>query len=87
MDEPICKNCKRFIQHYTFIGSKLAEVNCGHCAVKRSIKRKKADSKACEYFEQGTDPTEAFVTKEYLTKALLNKVLSEELMPEVWKLV
>ena len=40
------------------------------------------DKPGCAHFTPGAGDTEAFVTKEYLTKALLNRVLQLELLPE-----
>lgn len=44
---------------------------------------KRPDRKACEHFEQGEKDIEQFASKEYLSKKLLDKVLSMELLPEI----
>ena len=46
-------------------------------------KTKRPDQKACVHFEQGRDVTKQFVSKAYLSKRLLDKVLQMELLPEI----
>lgn len=73
------------MQHYTLCDNKLIQVYCGHCTYK-TPKIKLPDRKACEHFEQGVKDTEYFATKEYLSKKLLDKVLTMELLPEIEEL-
>jgi hypothetical protein len=47
------------------------------------MRRKRPDTPGCECFEFGADPTDAFVTKEYLSRELLRYVLNMELLPEI----
>ncbi len=54
MDEKQCKDCRYYIQHYTFDKKRIVQVCCGHCAYLRP-KRKKPDAKACENYVAGTD--------------------------------
>lgn len=82
MDEKYCKNCKYYMQHYTLCDNRLIQVYCGHCTWKTQ-KTKRPDRKACEHFEQGENDTEHFASKEYLSKKLLDKVMSTELLPEI----
>ena len=82
MHEVCCRTCQHFIQHYALRNSKLIQVHCGHCTY-AAPKTKRPGRKACEHFEQGVNDTEHFVNKEYLSKKLLDKVLSMELLPEI----
>ena len=82
MNQSTCSSCVHYRQHYAFDQRKLFRVYCGHCTyLKAKIKR--PDSKICENYTQ-TDPDEkAFVTKEYLSKVLLEYMLKLELLPEI----
>lgn len=82
MEEIRCKHCQYFIQHYALCSGKLTQVYCGHCTY-TTPKAKRPDRKACEHFEKGEKDTEQFVSKEFLSKRLLDKVLSMELLPEI----
>ena len=82
MEEHYCKNCQHFIQHYALRDGRLIQVYCGHCTYARP-KTKRPDKKACEHFEPGVKDTEQFVSQEYLSKKLLDKVLSMALLPEI----
>lgn len=82
MTQNRCKDCGNFIQHYMLNEcGKLGWVNCGHC-VKGRGKTKRPDRKSCEEFVPGEDVRKKYVTKEYLRKALLQRVLDMELLPE-----
>ena len=82
MDTMKCKNCGNYIPHYGLLDGRLYRLYCGHCTVQR-YKRKDPDRAACEMFIPGTSNEEAFVSKEYLSKKLLEKVLDMELLPEI----
>ena len=82
MNETYCHSCRHFIQHYALRNGRLIQMFCGHCTFK-SPKAKRPYKKACEHFEQGVKDTEAFASKEYLSKKLLEKVLSMELLPDI----
>ena len=82
MEEKYCKDCQYYLQHYTLCGNRLIQVYCGHCTY-RTPKTKRPDRKVCEHFQQGAKDIEPFVSKEYLSKKLLNKVLSMDLLPEI----
>ena len=82
MEEKFCKDCKFYLQHYTLSENRLIQVYCGHCTYK-TAKTKRPDRKACEHFQQGVKDTEQFASKEYLSKKLLDKVLSMELLPKI----
>lgn len=82
MKENKCGDCLHYLRHYTFDERKIFRVFCGHCRYSRP-KRKQPDAKACENFAPGQRPEEAFANKEYLSKKLLQYVLSLELLPEI----
>lgn len=82
MDKEICKNCIHYFRHYTLNTRRILQVYCGHCALSR-VKTKRPDSMACEHFVLASDPKEAFVTKEYLSKQLLQYMQSLELLPTI----
>ena len=83
MNHKQCKDCRQYIQHYTFNDHLLFRVNCGHCVLPEMRKTKRPDTKACNQFEPRDPEENAFVTKEYLSKPLLERVLSMELLPEI----
>ena len=82
MIERQCNECRYYLQHYTFYSRKILRVHCGHCIFSRA-KRKLPDAKACKNFIPGSSPEEMFASKEYLSKELLQYVLSLELLPEI----
>ena len=82
MDEQQCKDCLYFHQHYGLNGRKIFRLYCGHCTFSR-VKRKLPDTKVCENFIPGSAQEEAFASKEYLSKELLQYMLSLGLLPEI----
>ncbi len=82
MIEKECQNCKYYLQHYTFDKRKIFRVQCGHCIFPRP-RTKRPYTKACENYTPGTVPEDAFASKEYLSKELLQYMLSLELLPEI----
>ncbi|MBQ7802220.1 MAG: hypothetical protein IJ375_07870 [Oscillospiraceae bacterium] len=82
MDSPTCQNCANFIQHYGLQSGKFYRLYCGHCTQSR-IKKRYPDAKACAHFQPGPNQEEELVTKEYLHKALLQRLLSLETAPEI----
>ena len=82
MPEPQCKDCQYYLQHYTLDKRRMFRVYCGHCTKTRH-KRKLPDTKVCEHFVPGSLQEDAFVTKEYLSKELLQYMLGLELLPEI----
>ena len=82
MSDQCCSDCRYFLQHYTFDRSKIFRVYCGHCTLDR-VKHKRPNAKACKSFVPGPAQEDAFVSKEYLSKALLQYVFSLELLPEI----
>lgn len=84
MGEKHCSDCEHYIQHYALNRKKLFQVYCGHCIFGRA-KQRRPDAKVCENFVPGVPQREAFATKEYLSKELLQYVLNLELLPEIQK--
>ncbi len=82
MEEKLCKDCKHFRQHFSMNERKIFRVYCGHCTFQRP-RTKKPDAKVCENFVPGTVSEDAFASKEYLSKELLQYVLNLELLPEI----
>ena len=82
MEERYCSNCQYFLQHYTLDESRIFRVYCGHCTLNRT-KRRRPDAKACDGFIPGLPKESFFVSKEYLSKELLQYVLGLELLPEI----
>ena len=82
MADNFCKTCGYFRQHYTFDQRKIFRVYCGHCTYQRP-KTKRPDAKACENYLLAEPGENAFVAKEYLSKALLEYILRLELLPEI----
>ena len=82
MEQLTCESCAYFHQHYGLDQKRIFRVYCGHCALARPIK-KTPDSKACINYKQGQKDEKAFVSKEYLSKELLQYMMKLELLPEI----
>ena len=82
MSEQHCKDCQYYLQHYTFNKREIFRVHCGHCTWNRA-RFKHPDTAACKNFVPGTPQEDAFVSKEYLGKALLQYMLQLDLLPEI----
>jgi len=82
MEDKRCQECKYYLRHYTLDANKIFRVYCGHCSFPRP-RTKKPDAKVCENFIPGSAPEDAFASKEYLSKELLQYVLNLELLPEI----
>ena len=82
MTEKHCENCQHYMQHFALNKRRIFRVQCGHCTFARP-KRKRPDAKACEHYTPGRPPEDAFATKEYLSKELLQYVLGLELLPAI----
>lgn len=86
MEEIHCNSCAYYRQHYSLDGKKIFRIYCGHCTLrlKNSLRRnKKPDAPICEAYIPCSANTEAFVSQEYLSKALLDYVLSLPLLPKI----
>lgn len=85
MDGLTCKLCVHFIQHYIVYEDRCDAVNCGHC---RNLRRRnwRPDSPACGQFQRREGP-EALPDRpgviQYLTKDMLEYILSLKLPPEM----
>ena len=83
MDSNRCGCCSYFQQHYAINkNGKLFRVCCGQCLFNRA-KARRPDAKICDNFLQGGSDTSRFATTTYLTKELLQYVLSLPLFPEI----
>ena len=82
MENKFCKSCAYFRQHYTFDKQRIFRVFCGHCTLKNPT-GKKPDAKICQYYIPAEPAEDAFVSKEFLSKALLDYMLRMELLPEI----
>ena len=82
MGNNYCKTCAHYRQHYTFDQRKIFQVYYGHCTYQKA-KTKRPDTKACEHYLLSEAAETAFVTREYLSKALLEYMLELELLPEI----
>lgn len=82
MIENTCQSCKYYRQHYAISDGRIFRVFCGHCTFGR-VKTKRPYMAACENYIY-TEPSEnGFVNKEYLSKALLLRVLNMDLLPQI----
>ena len=82
METNRCKMCANYIQHYGLGKNRLFRIHCGHCTL-GTAKRKLPDAPACQNFTPGEADEDAFATREYLSKKLLQYVLEMELLPEI----
>lgn len=58
MQEPTCRDCAHFRQHYIhFYKERYEAVPCGHCVFPR-LKHRKPDTLACVYFRAKETPPE-----------------------------
>ena len=82
MEEKRCQSCQYFVQHFALNKRRIFRVYCGHCTFGKS-KRKLPDSNPCENYIPSPPPEEAFASREYLSKELLQYLLQLELLPEI----
>ena len=82
MKQITCSSWQNFIQHYTYVHNRFFRIHCGHCICKR-LKIKKPDAAACENYVQAAPEENEFVTKEYLSKKMLDYFMRMELLPEI----
>jgi len=61
---------------------KIIQVHCGHCT-KGKAKTKRPTAKPCNDYILTKPPEDAFATKEYLSKELLEYMMKLELLPPV----
>ncbi|MBO5868812.1 MAG: hypothetical protein J6Q54_07890, partial [Oscillospiraceae bacterium] len=77
-----CESCCHFRQHYALDDKKIFRVYCGHCTFTK-VKHRKPWTKACSSYIPAQPDSDSFVSKEYLSKALLRYMLELELLPEI----
>jgi len=82
MKKNSCKDCAHYRRHYIFDKRRIFRIYCGHCIFTK-VSRKRPDSKICEHFILSNTDESAFVSKEYLSKELLQYLLNLELLPEI----
>ena len=82
MENQTCKNCKHFHQHYGLDDKGFFRLYCGHCAHPH-LRNRKPEQKACPEFVPGESEEKKFVSKQYLSKSLLDWVRQLELLPEI----
>lgn len=82
MTQNTCGTCAHYRRHYVLDQRKIFRVYCGHCTYLKA-KTKRPDSKICENYVQTAPDEEAFASKEYLSKTLLEYMLRLELLPEI----
>ena len=82
MNQNTCSSCAHFRQHYTFDQRKIFRVYCGHCTYIRP-RTKKPDARSCENFIYAVPPEDQFVSKEFLSRVVLEYVRGLELLPEI----
>lgn len=82
MEKNTCNQCAHYYQHYILNNRKLIRIYHGHCG-QRPTKARRPYNAACEHFSPGTPDENAFASKEYLSKELLQYVLNLELLPEI----
>ena len=78
----ICRNCKFFMQHYILDNGQFKWINAGHC-IKLKLRNKQAYSKICEHYEYQEPVEDRYVDQEYLSKELLQRVLTMDLLPKM----
>ncbi len=82
MENNYCKNCAHFHQHYALDQRKIFRVYCGHCTLEK-VRKKQPYTIACDGFMPAPSDEDAFASKEYLSKELLQYLLSLELLPRI----
>ena len=81
MEQITCQSCAHYRQHYVLSQDIFFQVHCGHCTYPK-LKTKRPDAKICENYMQSEPKGNPFVTKEYLSRTLLEYVLRLELFPD-----
>ena len=82
MDKMFCKDCAHYHQHYAFDQRKIFRVYCGHCTLEK-VRKKQPHTIACDSFVPAPPDENAFASKEYLSKELLQYLLHLELLPPI----
>lgn len=82
MDQNTCNTCAHYRQHYVLDQKKIFRIYCGHCTYGRT-RTTRPNSKPCENYLQRDPDENAFVSKEFLSKALMEYMQKLELLPEI----
>lgn len=82
MEKAHCQNRHYYVRHYAIDNRRIFRVHWGHCTLDR-IRLKQPGAEACGGFCPGSPQQDAFVSKEYLSKELLQYMLRLELLPEI----
>ena len=82
MEKTTCGTCAYFHQHYGISEGKIFRLHCGHCAYPR-MRNKRPTANACEHYVFAQPDEDTFVSKQYLTKELLQHLLNMELLPPI----
>ena len=82
MQEYTCNTCANYRQHYTFDQQKIFRVFCGHCTFPK-VKTVRPFKKSCVFYEPGGVHLDAFVSKEFLSKSLLEYMMKLDLLPNI----
>ena len=82
MNQNTCSTCVHYLQHYVFDKRKIFRIYCGHCTYQKT-KTKRPDSKTCEHYIQSEPDENAFASKEYLSKVLLDYMFKLDILPEI----
>ena len=85
MQQNTCKNCALYRQHYILNQKKIVQIFCGHCTYGRP-KHKRPDAKGCDHYIPSAPTESSFVSKEYLSKALLEYMLNLDLLPKIYSI-
>ena len=84
MNEPTCKTCIHYHQHYIVDDQRCVAIKCGHCVYPR-LKHREPQNPACAHYEAQTTPPplpDREAVTNFLTTELLKYVLSLKLPPE-----
>lgn len=84
MNEPVCKTCIHYRQHYVLDEQRCTSVNCGHCIYPR-VKHREPNTKACQHYDQRTEPPslpDRNHVLHFLTTEFLQYILNLDLPPE-----
>ena len=82
MEKITCRSCAHFHQHYGLAAGRIFRVHCGHCTYPK-IRHKRPTANTCQYYASAPPDEDEFVSKEYLSKALLQHLLNMELLPPI----
>ena len=82
MKDEKCSSCAYYLRHYALNEKSIFRVYCGHCTFERP-RKKLPDTPACDNYIRGEGDEEAFVSKEFLSKTLLQYMMQLELLPDI----